>query len=93
VPAEKIRDRVIISGIVQGVGYRFFTQKEAHQQGVMGWVRNLPDGRVEAVFEGFPEAVKAMVQWCHQGPQNAVVQQVVVEPEEPEGIKGFEILR
>jgi acylphosphatase len=93
VPAEKIRDRVIISGIVQGVGYQFFTQKEAYQQGVMGWVRNLPDGRVEAVFEGSPEAVKAMVHWCHQGPQSAVVQQVVVEHEEPEGIKGFEILR
>ncbi len=61
------RVHVFISGKVQGVWFRSYTKKEADRLGVKGWVRNLPDGRVEAVFEGEEEAVEAMVRWCHEG--------------------------
>jgi len=88
---EYIRDRVFISGRVQGVGYRFSTLNMAQQLGVTGWVRNLPDGRVEAVFEGAPEKVEAAIRWCHQGSAAAMVQAVAVEREQPEGIRDFTI--
>lgn len=65
-----------ISGKVQGVWYRDATQKEADRQGVHGWVRNLEDGRVEAVFEGPIDAVDRMVAWCHDGSPNAHVADV-----------------
>ncbi|WP_421656541.1 acylphosphatase [Leptothermofonsia sp. ETS-13] len=90
---ELIRAHAFISGIVQGVGYRFTTQNVALQLGVRGWVRNLPDGRVEAVFEGPRESVKEMIRWCHQGPRGAIVDEVGVEYEAPEGLKRFEIRR
>lgn len=61
------RARVFVSGKVQGVFYRASTQEEALRQGLAGWVRNLPDGQVEAVFEGTPEAVEDMINWCHTG--------------------------
>lgn len=89
----KIRVHVFVSGIVQGVGYRFTTLDRANQLGVSGWVRNLPDERVEAMFEGTKAAVEEMIRWCHQGPPGAVVKDVVVDYEEPEGIRGFEITR
>jgi acylphosphatase len=78
---------------VQGVGYRFSTLDEASQQGVTGWVSNLPDGRVEAVFEGTKEDVEAMIRWCHRGPRSAIVKNVTVEWEEHVGLSGFEIKR
>ncbi|QZZ22153.1 acylphosphatase [Leptothermofonsia sichuanensis E412] len=90
---ELIRIHAFISGIVQGVGYRFTTQDRAVQLGVRGWVRNLPDGRVEAVFEGPKQLVEEMVRWCYQGPRGAIVRTVDVAYEPPEGLQGFEIRR
>ena len=72
--------RVLISGIVQGVGYRFSTRQKAQKLGVKGWVRNLPDSRVEAVFCGEKTALEAILKWCEEGPTAAVVKEVKVEP-------------
>ena len=72
------RVHVFISGRVQGVFFRAKTRSEAIQNNVMGWVRNMPDGRVEAVFEGTPEGVDHMVNWCRTGPSLAVVDGVDV---------------
>lgn len=90
---KQIRTHVFISGKVQGVGYRYFTVNEARRLGVNGWVRNLPDGRVEAVFEGNRDVVEEMIRWCHQGSTAAVVKNVAVEYEELEGLRGFETRR
>ena len=92
-PQEQIRAHVFVSGRVQGVGYRYSTMDEAERLGVNGWVRNLSDGRVEAVFEGSRTAVEEMIRWCHRGPTAAVVKDVAVEYEEPEGLLGFKIER
>ena len=88
---EHQRVHVWISGRVQRVGFRFSTQDVAQVYGLVGWVKNLPDGRVEAVFEGDRAAVKSMLAWCHQGPPHAQVDTVIVESEEPEGLTSFEI--
>ncbi|GAB4289134.1 MAG: hypothetical protein Fur0025_23510 [Oscillatoriaceae cyanobacterium] len=69
------RARIFVSGKVQGVFYRVSTKEEAQLKGLSGWVRNLPDGAVEAVFEGTPEAVEDMINWCHIGPRGARVLQ------------------
>jgi acylphosphatase len=61
--------------------------------GINGWVRNLSDGRVEALFEGSKAAVEEMIKWCRQGPRGAVVKDVAVEYEEPEGLQGVETRR
>ena len=84
--------KVIISGKVQGVFYRLETQKAARQAGVAGYVKNLADGSVEAVFQGPPEAVDQMVAWCHQGPPAARVDQVIddVAPSQTD-FKDFEV--
>lgn len=87
-----IRFHVFISGKVQGVSYRFYTEKQAQALGVNGWVRNLADHRVEAVFEGQENAVKNMVKWCNQGSPAAIVKEVISYEEIPEGIKGFRIV-
>ena len=89
--AESVRSRVIVSGVVQGVWFRVRTQEQAQFLGVSGWVRNLSDGSVEAVFEGDPGAVDAAVAWCGYGPDHAVVENVERFAEEPEGLLGFEI--
>jgi len=86
-----IRYRVLISGRVQGVAYRDSCRRMAEQHGVNGWVRNLPDGSVEAVFEGAPEAVGRLVDWSRRGPRFADVADVRVQAEEPEGISEFQI--
>jgi acylphosphatase len=91
--SKLIHAHVWISGRVQGVGYRYATVETASQLGLTGWVRNLPDGRVEAVFEGAREVVEDMLRWCHAGPPAAVVQDVKVEYEHPEGLRGFEVRR
>ncbi len=65
-----------VSGRVQGVGFRWATQAKALELGLNGWVRNLPDGRVEAEFEGAPAALDAMESWCWQGPRSALVDSV-----------------
>jgi acylphosphatase len=85
------RQRVLVSGHVQGVLFRDTCRTEAQRAGVAGWVRNLYDGRVEAVFEGQPEAVRELVAWMHRGPRHAVVEHVEVIDEQPEGLSGFEI--
>ena len=90
---ETIRAHVFVSGTVQGVGYRFSTLNQARQIGVSGWVRNLPDGRVEAVFEGTQAQVEAIMRWCRQGSLAANVRDLAVEYETPAGINGFEIRR
>lgn len=92
-PMQETRAHVFVSGVVQGVGYRFSTVEQAMQLGVTGWVRNLPDDRVEGVFEGTRAAVEEMIRWCYKGPRGAVVKDVIVEYEEPEGIREFEITR
>jgi acylphosphatase len=80
---ERVRAHVWVRGRVQMVYFRGSTQHLARQAGLAGWVRNLPDGRVEAVFEGRPAAVRALVEWCHQGPPSAVVEHVEVRWETP----------
>ena len=80
-----IRRRVLISGIVQGVFFRAYTRDAATSAGVTGWVRNLPDGRVEAVFEGEPDAVARVLDWCHRGSPGSRVERVEVVHEEPKG--------
>jgi acylphosphatase len=72
------RAHVFISGWVQGVFFRADTKDLARKMGVTGWVRNLWDGRVEAVFEGEEEAVEHMIAWCHRGPPGAKVEEVEV---------------
>ncbi|MGW7489601.1 acylphosphatase [Streptomyces sp. NPDC054786] len=86
-----IRRRVVVSGDVQGVFFRDTCRRTADEQGVAGWVRNLPDGTVEAVFEGEPEPVQKLVDWAREGPPMATVNTVSVHEEEPEGLTGFEI--
>ncbi|KAB1643391.1 acylphosphatase [Gulosibacter chungangensis] len=71
---------VVISGRVQGVGYRYSTRQAAEDRRVTGWVRNLADGRVEAEFHGSTEAVDALLAWCEQGPPAARVESVGVTP-------------
>jgi acylphosphatase len=86
---EPVRRRVVVSGQVQGVFFRDTCRREAARRGVAGWVRNCPDGTVEAVFEGAEGAVSAMVAWARTGPDQAVVDDVQETEEEPQGITGF----
>ncbi|MGV0027920.1 acylphosphatase [Phormidesmis priestleyi] len=90
---ELIRSHVFVSGQVQGVGYRFSTHKIADRLGLKGWVRNLPDGRVEAVFEGEKQNVETMLKWCETGPRMAIVQHLEVLSEPPEHLQSFQIKR
>ncbi len=80
-----IRRRVIVRGMVQGVFFRDTCRHEAIGRGVAGWVRNRPDGTVEAVFEGPASAVEAMCAWCETGPPHARVERVDVSEEDPTG--------
>jgi acylphosphatase len=86
-----VRYRVLISGQVQGVYFRAACQRMAWQRGVNGWVRNLDDGRVEAVFEGAPGDVQHLVDWSRHGPRLAVVSDITVQAEPPEGLRAFTI--
>ncbi len=86
-----MRRRVVVSGQVQGVFFRDTCRREAARRGVSGWVRNCPDGTVEAVFEGPPDAVSAMVAWARSGPAQAVVDDVQVAEEPPGGDDGFRV--
>jgi acylphosphatase len=90
--ADLLRLRLRITGRVQGVWYRGATAAEARRLGVNGWVRNLPDGSVEAVLEGTPEAVRALATWCRTGPPAARVAKVIEAPEPPAGdLQGFTV--
>lgn len=88
---ETTRSRVLVQGRVQGVWFRESTRRMASELGVAGWVRNLPDGSVECVFEGPPELVARAVVWARSGPERAVVTGVQEFAEQPEGLTGFEI--
>ena len=90
---DRTRAHVYVSGTVQGVYYRANTRDAATERGVDGWVQNLADGRVEAVFEGPEDAVEEMVEWCHTGSPAADVSDVSVEYGDPEGEDGFRIRR
>lgn len=85
------RRHIVIYGFVQGVGFRFALERAALSHGVSGWVRNRPDGAVEAVLEGRPEDVEALVGFCRRGPRGAEVERVEVEAESPEGLAGFRV--
>jgi acylphosphatase len=85
------RVHVFVDGRVQGVTYRASTRDAARERGVEGWVKNLGDGRVEAVFEGPEAAVESLVKWCQEGPTRARVESVETTTEPPEGVTGFEI--
>lgn len=89
--SDRTRAHVYVSGKVQGVYFRATTRDKAQNVGVDGWVRNLPDGRVEAVFEGNQEPVESMVDWCHEGSPAADVADVSVTYEDPEDETGFQI--
>ncbi|MGQ9469916.1 MAG: acylphosphatase [Nitrososphaerales archaeon] len=90
---EKVRAHVYISGLVQGVFFRSNTKKMALKLNLKGWVRNLLDGRVEAVFEGDRDKVLEMLQWCKIGPPKARVKNIDIKWEEYEGnFMTFEIL-
>ena len=77
--SDNVRAHVIISGRVQGVFFRMETKRTADAAGVSGWVRNLADGTVEAVFEGARGDVDTVLEWCHQGPSAALVKSVALD--------------
>ncbi len=77
----KQRVRVVVSGIVQGVNFRRYTQLTARSLGVTGWVRNLPDGSVEGCFEGEADSVASVVEWCRSGPPSGRVDALAVTDE------------
>lgn len=86
-----LRRHVIVHGRVQGVGFRYSVERAARARGVAGWVRNRPDGSVEAVFEGDADAVDALLRLAGDGPRGAAVERVEVGDQVPEGLSGFEI--
>lgn len=85
------RRRVVVYGEVQGVGFRYAVARAATSRGVAGWARNRPDGTVEAVFEGVPDAVDSLERLCREGPRGSVVTDVEVAEEAPEGLSRFEV--
>ncbi len=88
---DRIRRRVVAHGRVQGVFFRDTMRRRASERGVAGWVRNRPDGTIEAAFEGPADAVDALVRFAHEGPRGAEVEAVEVSEEDPEGLAGFEV--
>lgn len=87
-----VRRRLVIHGRVQGVFYRASCREEAEARGLSGWVRNLPDGTVEALLQGPEEQVRDMIRWCYAGPPGARVSKIEVTPEEAAGdLRGFRI--
>jgi len=89
--SDRVRAHVFVTGRVQGVYYRASTRDAARERGVDGWVKNLDDGRVEAVFESDEESVEAMYAWCETGSRAAEVEAVDVTMKSPEGVDGFEV--
>ena len=75
----RVRAEVKITGLVQGVFFRSYTMDKALSLKICGWVRNMPDGTVQAVFEGEEDSVRRIVDWCHEGPPSAVVKEVKAE--------------
>jgi acylphosphatase len=89
--SDAVRRRVVAHGRVQGVFFRDSLRQHAASEGAAGWVTNRPDGAVEAVFEGPPDAVERLVEFARSGPRSADVDRVEVSEEEPEGLSGFEV--
>jgi Acylphosphatases len=90
---DKVRVHVFIEGIVQGVSFRYYTYKLAKKYKVNGWIRNLPDGRVEAVFEGDKSSVDKLVEFCKKGPEGALVTNIeIIQEKFLNEFKNFEIL-
>jgi acylphosphatase len=90
--SDTMARRVVVHGYVQGVFFRDTTRRMAQSRGVAGWVRNRPDGAVEALFEGAPEAIEAMVEFSRHGPRGARVERVEVSEERVQGLEGFRIV-
>ena len=89
---DRERAHVYVSGSVQGVFFRDSARQQAEQLGLACWVKNLPDGRVEALLEGPPEKVREMIRWCEEGPPHATVEHVDAEFETPgEDLDGFQV--
>lgn len=89
---KKVQVHAFVSGKVQGVGYRFWTLKQAQKLNIKGWVRNLNDGRVEAVFLGEKNVVEKMIKLCHSGPRSAEVTDVTTRSETLDDFQNFEIV-
>jgi acylphosphatase len=87
----KTATHVFVSGTVQGVFYRSWTEETAMGLGLKGWVRNLPDGRVEAVFEGEKSKIRVVVELCRKGPPHAKVESIQVKKERLSGFERFEV--
>jgi len=77
--SKKIRVHLFISGIVQGVNFRYYTRETARRLNITGVVRNLPDGRVETIAEGDEEAIEKFIEWCKKGPPSARVEKVEIK--------------
>lgn len=88
---ETRRVHLFVNGHVQGVWFRDSTRQEARRVGVSGWVRNLPDGRVEAVYEGPRAAVEDLLRWTEEGPDRAWLESLDVREETPQGESGFTV--
>ena len=82
---KEVRAHLLISGRVQGVAFRYYTQDNAQSLGVKGWVRNCWDGKVEVIVEGEEGKVKKLINWCYQGPGSAIVEKVGIEWEKYRG--------
>jgi acylphosphatase len=89
--AETIRRRLVVHGKVQGVFFRDSTREAARNEGVAGWAVNRPDGSVEVVLEGSPDAVESVAGYVRRGPSSARVEKVESHDETPEGLSDFEI--
>ncbi len=91
---KRIRARVRICGIVQGVGFRYFVCRKALDHGLTGWVRNLGSGDVEAIFEGRESEIRSTLELCRQGPAGAQVDELLIDWEDFRGeFASFEIQR
>ena len=86
-----VRRRIVVRGRVQGVFFRDTTRRRAESLGVAGWAANRPDGTVEVVAEGEPDAVERLVDFLREGPRRADVDDVDVSEEQPEGLSGFDV--
>ena len=89
--SDVVARKVTVHGMVQGVGFRYYTVQQAQRLGVTGWVSNEVDGTVAGVFEGTVDAVDALVAWCREGPGYARVDRVEVEPVSPSGARSFSV--
>jgi acylphosphatase len=88
---DTVRRHVTVHGDVQGVFFRETARRKATEAGVSGWIANRSDGTVEAIFEGPPEAVEELVEFCREGPTAATVERADVSEQEPEGLSGFNV--